>query len=244
MYTCRGVGLVLHVFSTLPSLPYMCPLDLSRGCVENSWRSTSTPLRVHWTYHVAGFRISGALPILYYICALNVSRGCIENKWTSTSRTLHVSTELFIKWLGWECLGLYLQSPSCVHWTFYLRAGFGNFGPQPRSPNCVYSTFYRVAALRIGGALSPLPYMCPLNLSRVWVENGWSSTSTPLHVSIELFITWLCWESVNLLHPLSYMCPLNLSRCWFEKGWSSTCNPQHVSSEIFITWLGWEWVEL
>jgi len=147
---------------------------------------------VHWTYHVAVFRIGGALlslpymcpkklsrgcfenswssTRLPYMCPLNLSRGCLENLWSSTSTPLHVSNELFT-WLGRENVELNPLSPTFVDWT------------------------YHVAVLRIGGALPPLPYTCPLTLSHGCVENKLTSTPTPLHVSTEL-ITWLCWEEV------------------------------------------------
>jgi len=101
-------------------------------------------------------------------------------------------------------------------------------------------------------------------LTRDLVENGLSSIYTTLHVSTEHFVTWLCWESLELylhsptwihwtsnhvamlrmcgaLPPLPYICPLNfLSRGWFEKLWSSTSTTLHESTEL-ITWLGWDW---
>jgi len=145
---------------------------------------------------MAGFRIGGALPILPYMCPLNLSRGCFENMWSSTSTPLHVSTELFIKWLGWEYVRLYLHFPTCVH-----------------------RDFFHVVVLRMFGALPPISYMCPLNLSPRWNENCLSSTSPPLYVSIKL------------------------SRCWVEKI-LSTASPQHLSKELFIARLSWEYAEL
>ena len=101
-------------------------------------------------FHVPWLRIVGALPSLPYICLLNLLRGWVENRWTSIFTPLHESTEL-ITWQSREYEDLYLHSPTCVHWT------------------------YHVAGLGIGGALPSLPYMWPLNLSRGWVENRWSS---------------------------------------------------------------------
>jgi len=125
-------------------------------------------------------------------------------------------------WLVWENLVLYLHSSTWVH-----------------------RNFYHVAWLRIIRALPPLPYMCPLNfLSRGWFEKLWSSISTPLNASTELFITRLVWECLEL-SPLPYIGPLNfLSRGWYDKLWRYTSTPLHVPSELFITWLVWEIVEL
>jgi len=192
----------------LPLLPNMCPLNLSRGWVENGWISNSTPLNVstelfitslvweiwnstsnllpcvHRTfYFVCGLKISGALPPHPYMCPQNVlSRGWVENIWSSTSTRTY------------------------VHWTFY-----------------------HMALLRIVGALPPLPNLCPHNflslgwvenswiststplhvstefLSLRWVENMWGSTSTPLHVSTDLFVTRLGWELLEL-YPDSPTC--------------------------------------
>ena len=123
-----------------------------------------------------------------------------------------------------------------------------------------------MTGLRSFGALPSLTYMFQFNLSIGWVENRWSSTFTPLHVSIENFITWLHREYVELfLHSPTcvhstfhlaglriggalpsppYMCPFKLlSRGWVENSWSSTFTSLHVSIEILITWLGWEYVE-
>jgi len=95
------------------------------------------------------------------------------------------------------------------------------------------------------GALHPLTYMCPNNfLSHGCIEKSWSSTSTPIHVSPQLFITWLL-RKCGALPPLPYMCLLKiLSRYWVETGWSFTSTPLHVSTERFITWLGWDNLEL
>ena len=108
-----------------------------------------------------------------------------------------------------------------------------------------YISTYHVGRLRIGGALPPLPKICPLNFSLGWVENGWSSTSTPQHVSTGLRmggaltpLPFMCrtkflssfwvengWSSTSTPN----ICPLNLSRGWVENRWSCTSTPQHVS---------------
>jgi len=156
----------LRMGGSLPPIPYMRLLNfLSHGWFENGWSSTSTPLHVLTDLFIkAGLRIGGALPPLPNMCPPNLSRGWVENGLSSTH--YHTCVHIFSS-RGWvENINLYLYSTYCVFRT------------------------YHVAGLRIGGALPPLPYMCPLNLSCGWVENFWSSTSTLLHVSTEL-ITWL-----------------------------------------------------
>ena len=196
---------------SLPSLPYMCPMNLSRCCNENRCSPKFTPLHVSiqlitwlgWVYvelylqsptHVrlpyreAKLRIRGALPSLPYMCSLNFSSlGWVENVWLSTFTPLHVSLEL-TTWLCWEYVELYLHPPTCVHWT------------------------YQVAVLRICGTPPSPPYMCPFNLSRGWVESRWSPTFTPLHVSVQL-IARLGWEYVefNLQFPICVLWTYDVS---------------------------------
>ena len=292
----------------------MCPMNCSRGCVENRWCSTSTPLYMstehiawlgengcsptfaplhvstelfmsclswenvqiyiqyptcfHCTYHLAVLIIGGALPPLPYLFPLNfLSRSLFQIMWSSTSTPLHVSSELFITWLAWECVELYLHSPSCVHSTFYHVAVFRLSGALPPL-RYICPLNLHVAGLRMGGALPSLPYTCPQNIfSRGWVEKLWSSTTTPLRVFTELYIMLLCWEMVELylhsptyflwtyhvvglrmgwaLPPLPYMCPMTfLSLGCVEKLCSSSSKPRHESTEILISWLVWECVVL
>jgi len=147
----------------------------------------------HW------FEKFGALPPISYMCPqIFLFRFWFENKWSSTSTPLHVSTELFITWLV-ENSWISTLIRTYFHWTFY-----------------------HMAVLRIVGVLPPLPNLCPQNfISLGWVENKWSSTSTPLHESTKL-----------------------LSLRWVENIWGSTSTPLYVSPELFITRLGWELVEL
>ena len=228
----------MRICGALPSVPFMCPLNLSCNWFENRWRWTFTHLRV---------------------CIILLP-DWVENSWSSTFTPLHVYFEIFA-WLGWELVELYLHSPTCAHWS------------------------YREGWLRLFWALPSRPYTCSLNFwSRGSVENRRSSTFTPLLVSIEMFITWLVWQYVELylhsptcvywniyhvaglrivgaLPPLPYMCSLKfLSRGWVdnrwnatfipnmwllkfltrrcvENKWSFTFTPLHVYIEIFITWL-------
>jgi len=203
----------------------------------------------------------GLLPLPYMCPLIFLSRGCVLNGWRYTSTTLHVSTEL-ITWLGWEWVELYLNSPTYFHRTFYRVAWLRIVGILPPLRHMCPQNFYHVAGLRIVGALPPLPYMYPQKfLSRGWFENRWSSISTSLQESTELFITWLYWEWVELyphsptcvhrtfyhvagwringaLPPPPHMCPkIILSRGLVKTLWSSTPTPLHVSAEIFITLL-------
>jgi len=248
----------LRIGGALLPLPNMCPPNLSRDWVENGLRSTQyhtclhifssrgwveninlylySPYIVHWTYHVAGLRIGGALPPLPYMCPLILSCGWVENFWSPTSTLLHVSPELFITWLGWEYLWQYLQFPICVLRDFITWLGSECVDLYPDSATCVHCNFYHMAVLRIGGALTPLPYVCPSNLSHGWVENGLSfyrhspCVHSTYHVaglrkgaalpSPPTCVEWI-YHVAGLkicvaLPPLPYMCTLN------------------------ITWLGWE----
>ena len=199
------------------------------------------------------------------MCPQNVvSRGWVENMWSSTATPLHVSIDLFITWLSWERVGLYLQFPTWVHWTYYHVAGFrigGALPPLPymfpqnflsrgcvqngwtttSTPTCVHWT-YHVAGLRMGGALTPLPYMCPQNVYHVVVLGKWMSTSTPLHVSTEI-LTLLGWERVELYLQSAKCVVRNFYHVCVEKMWSSISTPLHVPTEL-ITGLGWELAEL
>ena len=245
----------------------MCPMNCSRGCVENRWCSTSTPLYMstehiawlgengcsptfaplhvstelfmsclswenvqiyiqyptcfHCTYHLAVLIIGGALPPLPYLFPLNfLSRSLFQIMWSSTSTPLHVSSELFITWLAWECVELYLHSPSCVH-----------------------STFYHVAVFRLSGALPPLRYICPLNLHVAGLRMGGALPSLP-YTCPQNFFHVAGLRNYGVLPLLPYVYSLNfISCCCVEKWWSFTSTPLLISSEL-IMWLDWEWVEL
>jgi len=234
----------LRNYGALPLLPYVCPLNfISCCCVEKGWSFTSTPLHVSTELIT---RLDWEWVELYLhspTCVhwIFLSLGCVEKLCNSSSNPRHESTEILISWLGWECVELYLHSPSCVHRTFYHVAVL-KFVVSLPPLRYICPLNLHVALLRMGGTLPTLPYTCPQNiLSRGWVGKLCSSTSPPLHVSTELFITWLDWESLELyLHSptwihwtsnhvamlrmcgavplLPYICPLNfLSRGWFEK---------------------------
>ena len=206
-------------------------------------------------------RICEALPSLLYMCPLNLSCGWVENIWSSTFTTLHVSIEIYITWLSWEYVELYLHSPTCIHWTFYMWLVWESMDLFLHSPTCVPWTYhlaalecvehylnsrtfvhwsFHVDVFRIGGALPQLPYKCPLNISRSWFENGWNSTSTPLNVSTRFFFTWLCCKIMELY----FHSPTSLHRTFYLVTvlWivGALPPPLHMFTELFVTWRGWE----
>jgi len=179
------------------------------------------------------------------MCPLKLSRGWIVNKWSSIFTPLNVSTEL-MPWVGWKWFVLYVHFHTRVHRVFFITwLCWEIVELYVHSLTWVYWTIYHVAPLRMGGALPSLLYMCPQNfLSRFCVENVWSSTSTPLHVSTELFTRGLVekvWSSTSTLLHVS----TELFVTWLVREWVDiTSNPLHVYTELFITWLGWERFDL
>jgi len=192
--------------AALLPLPYMCPLKmlelylnypscvhkfLSRGWVENELSSNSTPLLVPTELFITWLRWE--ILELYLHPPLHASTELFitwqfESWWSSASPPFRVSTEIFITWLDWEWVQLYLHYFICVHWKFYDVAGLKIFGNPPPLPYICPLDLSR-GWERMFGALPSLTYKCPLNLSYGCVENRWSATSTPLQVSTELFIT-------------------------------------------------------